>query len=69
MACGGEKGVEIWDFRERSKICNLDPNRGEITKVKCDPTGLLLGVGSRGIVDIYDFRFDRKLYQIRSSYN
>lgn len=37
--------------------------------IKCDPTGLLLGVGTRGQVDVYDFRFDRKLYKIKSSYN
>lgn len=37
--------------------------------MKCDPTGLLLGAGSKGQVDIFDFRFDRKLYKIKSSYN
>jgi ribosome biogenesis protein ENP2 len=30
---------------------------------------LLLGAGSKGQVDIFDFRFDRKLYKIKSSYN
>lgn len=44
-------------------------NNREVSYVKCDPTGLLLGVGTKGQVDVYDFRFDRKLYKIRSSYN
>lgn len=46
-------------------------HKGEcgVSNIKCDPTGLLLGIGGKGAVDIYDFRFDRKIYRIRSSYN
>lgn len=70
LACGGEKGgVEIWDFRERNKVCALDVQGREVSYVKCDGSGLLLGVGTKGEVGVYDFRFDRILYKIKSSYN
>ena len=79
LVCGGEldrgKGravVEVWDFRQRERVCVLETDHkgeGGVSQVKCDPTGLLLGIGGKGAVDVYDFRFDRKIYKIRSSYN
>ena len=40
-----------------------------ISQVKCDSSGLLLGVGEGSTLNIFDVRFDRKLMSIRSSYN
>ena len=40
-----------------------------ISQVKCDSSGLLLGVGEGSTLNIFDVRFDRKLMRIRSSYN
>ena len=40
-----------------------------VTCVKSDPSGLLIGVGNRACVDLYDVRFNRKLTSIRASYN
>ena len=42
---------------------------GPVSYVKSDPSGLLLGIGSKGCLDIFDVRFDRKLRSIRASYN
>ena len=41
----------------------------KISQVKCDSSGLLLGVGEGSTLNIFDVRFDRKLMSIRSSYN
>ncbi len=40
-----------------------------VSKVKCDKNGLLIGVGEGSTLNIYDVRFDKKLYSIKSSYN
>ena len=40
-----------------------------ITQVKCDPTGLLMGIAEGSTLNIMDVRFDRKIFSIRSSYN
>jgi len=40
-----------------------------ISHVKCDPSGLLLGIGEGSTLSIFDVRFDRKLLSLRSSYN
>lgn len=40
-----------------------------VTQVKCDTSGLLMGVGEGSTLNIIDIRFDRKLFSIRSSYN
>ena len=37
--------------------------------MKSDHTGLMLGVGEGSTLNLYDVRFDRKLFSIRSSYN
>lgn len=53
-------------------MCILETeHKGEygVSCLKCDTSGLLLGIGGKGSVDIHDFRFNKKLYRIRSSYN
>ncbi len=40
-----------------------------ISQVKCDHTGLLMGMGEGSTLTLFDVRFDRKLMSIRSSYN
>jgi len=67
LACGGND-LEIWDFRERKRVCKLQ-TQTTVTHVKADHTGLLLGVGEGSTLNIYDVRYDRKLFSIRSSYN
>jgi hypothetical protein len=57
----------MWDFRERNKVCSLQSN-GKVTCVKCDPSGLLIAIGNRACLDMYDVRFDRKLFSIKASY-
>jgi hypothetical protein len=58
----------MWDFRERKRVCKLQ-TASVVSKVKCDHTGLLVGVGEGSVLSLYDVRFDRKLMSIRSSYN
>jgi len=58
----------MWDFRDRRRVCKLK-TASVVTQVKCDHTGLLLGVGEGSTLAVYDVRFDRKLLNIRSSYN
>jgi hypothetical protein len=58
----------MWDFRERKRVCKLQ-TASVVSKVKCDHTGLLVGVGEGSVLSLYDVRFDRKLLSIRSSYN
>lgn len=67
LACGGDE-VEIWDFRERKRVCKLQ-TQGTVSHIKCNDSGLLLGVGEKSVLNIYDVRFDRKLFSIKSSYN
>ena len=43
LVCGGEQ-LEIWDFRDRKRVCKVQP-QSEITQVKCDSSGLMIGVG------------------------
>lgn len=40
-----------------------------ITQVKCDSSGLLMGVGEGSTLNIMDVRYDRKLFSIKSAYN
>ena len=40
-----------------------------ISQVKCDQSGLLMGMGEGSTLSIFDVRFDRKLMSLRSSYN
>lgn len=40
-----------------------------ISHVKCDSSGLLMGMGEGSTLSIFDVRFDRKLMSLRSSYN
>lgn len=40
-----------------------------ISQVKCDSSGLLLGMGEGSTLSVFDVRFDRKLLNLRSSYN
>ena len=47
------------------KVASTNP----ISKVSCDSTGLLMGVGDGSILNVMDVRFDRKLFSIKSSYN
>ena len=37
--------------------------------MKSDESGLLIGVGNRNFLTLYDVRFDRKLMSIRTSYS
>jgi ribosome biogenesis protein ENP2 len=67
LACGGDQ-LEIWDFRDRKIVCKLQTS-GVVSHVKCDESGLLMGVGEGSTLNIFDVRFDRKLFSIRSSYN
>lgn len=67
LVCGGDE-LEIWDFRDRKRVCKLQ-TAAPVSKVKCDHTGLLIGAGEGSTLNIYDVRFDRKLLSIRSSYN
>ncbi len=60
--------MEIWDFRERKRVCKLQ-TQGTVSQIKCNDSGLLLGVGEKSILNIFDVRFDRKLFSIKSSYN
>lgn len=40
-----------------------------ISHVKCDHTGLMMGMGEGSTLTLFDVRFDRKLMSIKSSYN
>jgi hypothetical protein len=41
--CGGAE-LEVWDFRQRERVCKMKAN-ANISHVKGDHTGLLVGVG------------------------
>ena len=65
----GGSSLEVWDFRERKRIANVQPtNPGEISCVRVDDTGLLVAVGQEGIVDLFDVRFDKRMSTIRHAY-
>lgn len=67
MFCGGDE-MEVWDFRQRERVCKMK-SAATISQVKCDHTGLLMGMGEGSTLSIFDVRFDRKLLNLRSSYN
>jgi len=67
LFCGGDE-LEVWDFRERKRVCKLATS-GRVSHIKCDSSGLLIAAGEGSVVNLYDVRFDRKLMTIRSSYN
>ena len=67
MFCGGDE-MEVWDFRQRERVCKMKSS-ATISQVKCDHTGLLMGMGEGSTLSIFDVRFDRKLLNLRSSYN
>jgi WD40 repeat protein len=67
LLCGGDE-LEVWDFRQRERVCKMNAST-TISHVKCDSSGLLMGMGEGGTLSIFDVRFDRKLMSLRSSYN
>jgi len=59
MISAGEEGIaEFWDYRIRKKVLTKIMNNGEdLTKVACDNSGLIMGMGSAdGLVRIFDLR-------------
>lgn len=67
LFAGGEE-LEVWDFRDRRRATKLQAGAGEVSKVKSDDTGLLVAVGQRGVVDLFDVRFDRRMSRIKHAY-
>ena len=43
LFCGGDE-LEVWDFRQRQRICKMNSS-STISHVKCDQSGLLMGMG------------------------
>lgn len=43
LICGGDE-LEVWDFRERKRVCKLQTAH-PVSYVSSDPSGLILGVG------------------------
>lgn len=67
LFAGGDE-LEVWDFRERKRVTTLHGTTGEVFKVKSDSTGLLVAVGQKGAVDLFDVRFDRRMSRIKHAY-
>jgi hypothetical protein len=60
--------LEIWDFRDRKRVANIEIANGGVSSLKVDNTGLMVAVGQEGVVDLFDVRFDKRISTIRHAY-